>query len=102
MEHEAKIKRLRDEYSKKLMRDREKKEKELKDNLKKFEAAQKKKADLDIQAYRKEQEEGFNKHSEMSEILGANKRNSLKNEYQKRIEQEKKRIEGMRVFNYFI
>jgi hypothetical protein len=99
-ENEAKITRLQEDYSKKLKRDREKREKELKDNLKRFEAAQKRKADLEIESYRQEQEENFNKNSEVTEILGKKRRNSLKNEYQKRVEQERKRIEGKSILYY--
>jgi hypothetical protein len=99
LENEAKITRLQEEYSRKLKRDRGKRERELNDNLKRFEAAQKRKADLEIEAYRQEQEEKFNKNSEVTEILGNKRRNSLKNEYQKRVEQERKRIEGMSILD---
>jgi hypothetical protein len=103
-ENEAKIKRLQEDYARKLKKEREKKDQEFQQSLKRIESNEKKKADLEVENYKREQKKkleeklmdlgDLNNEKEKLQQEFTSRYNSLKSEYQRKIEEEKKKIEG--------
>lgn len=100
----AKLNKAIEDYNKKLIKERDNKEQEFQRILKRIEETEKKKADLEIEQYRNEQKRkleekivnvtDFKEEKEKMQNEITARYNALKQEYQLKIEEEKKKIEG--------
>lgn len=92
-ENSGKIQKLKEEYSKKLRKERDKREKELRAMLKRLENIERQKAEIEIEKYKTEQKNKI--ETELSNISNTEQKyDHLKKEYQLKLEQESKRVEG--------
>ena len=103
-EFASKTKKALEDYNKKLLKERETKDYEFQRILKRIEDTEKKKADLEIEQYRNEQKRkleerivsvtDFKEEKEKMQSEATARYNALKQEYQQKIEEEKRKIEG--------